>query len=212
MEDADSSVTRKRPRLDSGDQAHRSMSTDQNTVASPVPQGSGPAVTPTKSDAQSVTNGPEKTPSKVTINLRDTSHVGPMFPANGAAATSSKVQTEDDGPALSQDNTLPFDVAPGVTNAISISSSPSGSPEIEVAEVEDMNGLPGETVWKTLSSTVEMYQTQASLFNKFPCADRCHGAKNAMSAIIGSYDKGTNASFTRLQERRLNILRFSWQS
>ena len=57
---------------------------------------------------------------------------------------------------------------------ISVSSSPSHSPEIEIAEVEDINDDPGETRWRPLESTAiaasiqDAKDVQMALLDQFP--------------------------------------------
>lgn len=54
------------------------------------------------------------------------------------------------------------------SDVISVSSSPSRSPEIEVAEVEDINAERGETRWRPLTSLIDAKDTQGALLDAFP--------------------------------------------
>lgn len=74
-------------------------------------------------------------------------------------------------------------------DVISVSSSASRSPEIEVAEVEDMNGDPGETRWRRYDEPTEA-EVQRRLFQKFPYVTRERNARQAIDAITSTYDKG----------------------
>ncbi|KAF2100491.1 hypothetical protein NA57DRAFT_54575 [Rhizodiscina lignyota] len=68
-EDADTSVTRKRPRLDSGDRATRSMSADRILSMSTKPEPQHSADANSVEHHQNSTNA-EDTPSKLTITVR----------------------------------------------------------------------------------------------------------------------------------------------
>jgi ubiquitin carboxyl-terminal hydrolase 34 len=65
------------------------------------------------------------------------------------------------------------DVGACASNAISLSSSPAQSPEIEVAELEDMDQDPNTSSWKPLgealgdSEVVQLHE-QLSLTETFP--------------------------------------------
>ena len=177
MEDADSSVTRKRPRLDSGDRVYRSMSaepsisapstSDQAPPPSDLPQPSRPSSPGTiTTPSMQTMNG---TPSKVTINVRDQSlaHSPPQPTAKEPSAGQEGDQdltyiTNNMGDTNEQDVPSPRTVQPS-------SPSPIGSPQIEVAEPEDMEGHTGPTVWfRPKMGIFEAETLQYNLISQFP--------------------------------------------
>ena len=199
MEDTDSSATRKRPRLDSGDRSHRSMSVDRLRDAS---TGSDPEKAPTSpADGRAVISPYEEavsalpmafTPSKVTINVR-----GP------AAALQSSTPLPPDSPSLVGGGGKGIDLTAGdqdlgnkmevsSPNVISVGSSPPQSPEIEVAEVEDMNDEPGKTRWQPLTSAVNAYEArhaQQTLLNDFPFRHNTKSIRKTLSMIALALEK-----------------------
>ena len=152
---------RKRPRLSEGtsdtDQHLpdiNSTSIQNNTqppstftpAASPQ-KSPKPALPPRSPDASMVTPSPT---SKVTINTRPISSQSSSNNVNIAisdeanAANAADVLQEPSMQVLASDA-----VAASSAETISISSSPAGSPEIEVAEVEDFDQDPTQTRWTT---------------------------------------------------------------
>lgn len=204
MEDAESSSTRKRPRLDSGDRAHRSMSADPlRATTSEGGPPNVPATTPgdySSSRSHEAAEGPPvvvTTPSKVTINVRE--------PAAAVSQTPSQKTTDDrpstqagalgDDGSSSRQASAPI-MNPSIPKVVSAASSPPNSPEIEVAEVEDMNDAPVETKWMTLTSSTcktgakEARDLQALLLQGFPRISTARNMKHALSIIAGALQKG----------------------
>lgn len=176
MEDADSSVTRKRPRLDSGDRAHRSMSADriraspsalEHTRASTPPHsGNRSKSTNENSDSSPI----DRMPSKVTINVRDPILNAPSTQMGVNGTDAPAPADKDKMPPSSQANS-PIRVESGSPDVASVDFSPTRSPEIEVADIEDMNDEPGQTKWRPLASLViEAKDTQSALLDAFPYA------------------------------------------
>lgn len=160
MDDADSPNTRKRPRLDSGERAHRSMSADPLRA---TPFNAGPAeatVTspqgPPSSQAFETANGSPPlalTPSKVTINVREPA--AQTSPSRQSAHPDGGLSIRGGGGGEEHSaihHTPSTDAGSPSTKVLSIASSPPRSPEIEVAEIEDISDDPGETRWKSLGS------------------------------------------------------------
>ena len=171
MDDSDSSLTRKRPRLYSGDRSHRSMSADELSTTPPhltmnhspsAPASTGHRdVNPGVNEAVST---PSQTPSKVTINVRDTGlGVSQQLPPvtdqiiDYAPQDSEQTRVELVEAPTNRDTPSP--------DVISVSSSSSRSPEIEVAEIEDMEDLPEETRWRTLREAADI---QITVLEQFP--------------------------------------------
>ena len=150
MEDHEHSVTRKRPRLDSGSGVGAFHSID--SAAAPA---SDMDLTP---DARPA--------NKMTINVKDT-------PAEMADESLDPEQNPPTPPSSSShpDADAPHD------NVISISSSPAQSPEIEVAEPEYIGQDSNTSNWKTLdevmrdqadAEVVEVHDQSFSLRDMFP--------------------------------------------
>lgn len=107
-------------------------------------------------------------PSKVTINVRD--------PIQNASSSQMGVNGTDE-PALADKDKMPpasqvdstGGVEPGSPDVVSVEFSPTRSPEIEVADIEDMNDEPGETKWRPLASLlIQAKDTQGALLEAFP--------------------------------------------
>lgn len=185
MEDADSSVKRKRPRLDSGKRAHRAMSTDPSSTAA-VPstlecdqpsqsskpkarEGAGSDDAPVQEDSTTASIQPlNGTPSKVTINVRDPSL------ANTSPQPSSADPAVDQHnyamPSTDQEQDAATDAKAESLAAFQRSSpSPIGSPEIEIAEPEYMDEHSGPTVWiRPSDQYADMESKQEALLRDFP--------------------------------------------
>ena len=202
MEDADSSVTRKRPRLDSGDRSYRSMSADGVLPASTASElgeflptagedGRDQGHPPSSGDNPSKhsLNG---TPSKVTINVRD--KLSQTSPSRPSMATTGSSQS-DDLPQSSQAASSNITSTP--PRAISLSSSPARSPEIEVAEIEDMDDDPRHTKWKPMVSLTNVEDLQISLLDSFPGADKFPEHRQAIAYLAQALEKGIYMSYTR---------------
>ena len=192
MEDADSSVTRKRPRLDSGDRAYRSMSADRLLPSHP---GSDPGELLPAQDGQgqsyenesflhvtSSTHQLHGTPSKVTINVRD-----PVAQTSAPQPTASGMElpqntTSDNAQPNSPTQTF-HDVPSTPPQVVTVSSSPMRSPEIEVAELEDIDGHNGPTVWRKSEESINYDELQASLLEEFPLADHCRTLGHALQQL-----------------------------
>ena len=199
MEDADSSATRKRPRLDSGDRTYRSMSVDRLRDASTDSAAAKASSTP--SDEQAALLPPEEaghvppmtlTPSKVTINVREPAYTAqssvpiPFSTASISCVGGGVNDTVPDGLGVGDkmDASSP--------NVISVGSSPPQSPEIEVAEVEDMNDDPGRTIWQPMSRATnpfEARQTQRGILNDFPFRQNKKGLRKTLALMVLTIEK-----------------------
>ncbi|KAL6717000.1 hypothetical protein ACLMJK_004914 [Lecanora helva] len=196
MEDADPTSTRKRPRLDSGDRVHRSMSADPSRAASDDVAVGSAQETSLRADHTSEEPAPMiLTPSKVTINVRES--LDQTSPTRGS-------QHVDGAPPIpvadGNDEYLANHVAvsreeeSSSPKVISVTSSPAHSPEIEVAEVEDINGDPGQTKWKrlesmaTVTSVQEAKDTQAALLDQFPHTSG-HTLKKTLGLLAVAFEK-----------------------
>ena len=196
MEDADSSVTRKRPRLDSGDRIYRSMSADaiESDKATPEPGhlipkagGTGHEPMPTLSSDDTNQHSLSGTPSKVTINVRDKMLEISSPHQNSAAKSVTAVSDRavHSSPAISTINiasTPPEDVV--------VLSSPPRSPEIEVAEIEDMDDDPHQTRWKPMVSITNIEDLQSTLLENFLFADKYVDIRECIGYLSQVLEKG----------------------
>lgn len=162
MEDSDPQLTRKRPRLDSGSPPHEDCPADQTPVSRMPEQtpDAGPASSPQDTPAST------RPASRMTINVKS------PVPAPMASVS-------DDPPAERPSVEIPEQPAPAddtgthLSNAISVSSSPAQSPEIEVADLEDMGQDPNLSSWKSLGDApgdpeIVQIEEQPSLTDLFP--------------------------------------------
>ena len=206
MEDADSSVTRKRPRLDSGARTYRSMSADKVVVGGggdgghddppslpPHRRSLEPARLRTPSPPPQQLPSIHRTPSRVTINVRTPARSSPN--ANSTAAP----EPASAGPPPEAESSLAVDMEKDMeqeantggngSRAISISSS-AQSPEIEVAEVEDMDQDPNETRWTSVVNITGTDGTLQTLLDAFPLLERYSSLRDSVSHIAQIFEKG----------------------
>lgn len=194
MEDSDSSLTRKRPRLDSGSRSYRSMSADR-LMSSPsaklcvtartTPPLDTYHIEPASREHMDLTH--DSTPSKMTINIRDAASepcLAPTAPIDDIIT----YQTNDrDELANSSDPDLPKRPPSSSPNHVSPPSSSSRSPEIEVAEVEDISQEPGHTKWRTLASAHDPIKTPDDLWAIFPYRDRTQNLWEAAEELCRQF-------------------------
>lgn len=135
------------------------------------------------------------TPSKVTINVREPNTItSPTQPSAQVNDTPSLRGGGggDDIPTSSNDPSSKLDSSP--SNVISVTSSPPRSPEIEVAEIEDMNDESGETRWKPLisaKSLMDAKDIQQNVFEDFPyLGDRGRNLRKTIAALAQTFEKG----------------------
>ena len=193
MEDADSSATRKRPRLDSG---ALTMSADLGTNPPPT-QGSttAPTTPPRASTLQQndeiypFLSTVEQTPSKVTINVRDPARQSSSIAPASDTADLAALDNKDELANTSEPEMASKPRSPS-PNVISVSSSPSRSPEIEVAEVEDINEEPGQTKWRPLvSSVMDAKTVQLALLEKFPYLHQTRDLSQTVAMLASHFEK-----------------------
>ena len=191
MEDSDSSLKRKRPRLDSGSCSCRSMSADCITPSKSTGESCPLHFTPPR-NAATLQNSVESdlmptlegTPSRMTINVRDpapsTSHLTSTAQVGQHQADRDNGKDELANSSDTEPIQNPRSLSP---NILSPSSSPSQSPEIEVAEVEDINQEPGSTRWRILGSRSDPAQVRDELWDSFPCRDRAQSVLDTVNEI-----------------------------
>ncbi|PYH45847.1 putative ubiquitin C-terminal hydrolase [Aspergillus saccharolyticus JOP 1030-1] len=191
MEDNDPQSTRKRPRLDSGSGACESWTVPNDTSASQISNHitDAPATLGVEASPSS------RPASRVTINVK--SPISDIM-----APTPSESPTKQAGPTSAVAPTDGTGVdAPA---AISLSSSPAQSPEIEVADLEDMDQDPNMSSWKPLGeamrepATPEVVQlhNQLSLIDTFPKLRPGTDSRESMEEISVVLEKGSELDTT----------------
>ena len=209
MEDTDPQSTRKRPRLDSGSRVCESWSTDEMAgrtaaAAAPVTAADGAA----DQEASAAASRPA---SRVTINVKSPttgSRELESGPVDDPATSSSSSTTLPDqsssaggAPPTQSQSADTSNTAAGQAsnNAISLSSSPVQSPEIEVADVEDVDQDTNTTsTWKPLGEAmrdrvtpeVVQLQDQLSLTDTFPKLHEHLGLRENLDEVCAIIEKG----------------------
>ena len=185
MEDTDSSGTRKRPRLDSGEHTYRSMSADRPHNNVPDPDTIKTLSLSQQEDELPDINTPVPpiTPTKVTINVRDpqtNSAAEPAVTSNTQSAASPSKEYERSSISPSE--------SPKV---VSVHSTPTSSPEIQVAEVEDMSDDPSATRWKPIRSIMpNPHDFQSKLLESFPFASANKSLRKTLNGICSAIENG----------------------
>lgn len=203
MGNTDSESIRKRPRLDSGSESREAMSTDDSSAtAVSYDHDAASARSPRPTTSEPSTS--QRPPSKVTINVKS-----PARPGNSTDPVTALLQTSPSSLPKSSlsdyDPALAATIADDATmagaessRAISISSSPLQSPEIEVAEVEDMDQDPSTSHWRPLGealqhqSATEVVQLQdtLSLTEAFPKVRGNRDLRDSVEEITNIIEKG----------------------
>ena len=192
MDDSDSSLTRKRPRLDSGDRTYRSMSADELAATpSPLHHNQPSSRSPRNEQARSMVPTPSQTPCKVTINLRG-SEQSASQPSTSEAHQSTDPVLQSYQQSFPKTDAAPVAGGNSSPDVISVSSSPFQSPEIEVAEVEDIEDQSGETRWRTLGDATD---PQPRLLGDFPYHSLGRTFKQDVEAIAQGFQHGGQAMY-----------------
>ncbi|KAL6232934.1 hypothetical protein BDW75DRAFT_216372 [Aspergillus navahoensis] len=185
MEEIDPQSTRKRPRLDSGSGACESLpAPDKASV--PLPETAPDA--PAKADQEAAV--PNRPASRMTINMKS------------PTATDKRPSTPEDSPTGEPDADADASArASGgePSNVVSLSSSPTQSPQIEVAELEDMDEGPNTTNWKSLGEAlrdplvadVVQLREQVHLPDSFPVLDQDREPRENLEEICLYIEKGS---------------------
>lgn len=186
MEESDPQSTRKRPRLDSGSGTCESRSIPDETAATRFPNDIPDAPATTGQDAS-----PSSRPaSRVVIKLKS------PVPDNMASEPG-------DSPVEHPSRDPPTQPAAGgigldASTAISLSSSPTQSPEIEVADLEDMDQDPNTSSWKSLGEAMREPETpevvqlhdQPPLVETFPRLFMGNELRENLEEICTMIEKG----------------------
>ncbi|KAI9826367.1 MAG: hypothetical protein M1832_000284 [Thelocarpon impressellum] len=210
MEDADPSLTRKRQRLGS---SPRSMSADALAAlpddaglpdqAPDTPRSLPPAEpelphTPRYAPrSEPSLSSHKRTASKVTINVR-TPRLDPTSGASAAPAPpepASEASVED--AMSSAAGTVGTPTPVDRSTVISPSSSPGRSPEVEIAEVEDMDQDYETSAWTPLVNVVS-----ASLVESIPFYTNGCDPKSVVAQIGAALEKGGETNGVIIAELR----------
>ncbi|RHZ67719.1 putative ubiquitin C-terminal hydrolase [Aspergillus thermomutatus] len=180
MEDLDPQSTRKRPRLDSGSGVVESLSIDEAAISRmSEPTPAVPAASGTTDHDVPASTGPA---SRVTINVKS--------PTSDTMATDC-LDTTAEQPGAAQAANSP--------KVVSISSTPAQSPEIEVADLEDMDQDPNTSTWRTLGEAlrdpvtpeVVQLQGQPPLSETFPKLREADDLRENLEGISLIIEKGS---------------------
>ena len=192
MEDTDFSATRKRPRLDSGDKVLQPMpkhdpaiaqisSTDHDQLSLDTTENmiTSNIDLDTDTDRQLL-----QSPSKVTINVRDRA-LGGTSPSTTPAASGTSSPRDSLEHSISSATIMPS-TPPRVLSA---SPTPSQSPEIEVAELEEFDEDPRNTRWKSLHEA-NAGEFLRELLATFPGTNQHRNALTAITQINNNLERG----------------------
>lgn len=151
----------------SADRVRASPSALEHTRASTPPHSRNHS----KSTNEPYNSSPiDRMPSKVTINVRDPIQ-NATFSQMGVNGTDEPAPADKDKMPPSSQVNSPSRIEPRSPDIVSVDFSPTRSPEIEVADIEDMNDEPGETKWRPLASLIiQAKDTQGALLEAFPYA------------------------------------------
>ncbi|KAL8766168.1 MAG: hypothetical protein Q9209_006973 [Squamulea sp. 1 TL-2023] len=127
------------------------------------------------------------TSSRMTINVRDPA-IQPSLAPEASIEDNFTCQTSDrDELANSSEPELFVNFRSPSANRVSSLSSSSRSPEIEVAEVEDISQEPGRTRWRTLASAHAPIRTPEDLWASFPYHDRTQNVWEAADELARQF-------------------------
>lgn len=193
LEDTESESTRKRPRLDRGRVSGEAMATGG---ASPVPQAASPK-TPDREERPSL----QRPSSRVTINMKSPSQVMPST-QDSLSASTLPGREDESIPDVANAPTSPTEdttmAGTYSSTAISITSSPAQSPEIEVADLEDMDQDPNTSQWRPLGEALREQNTAGvvqvhepfSLTDQFPKLRGNPDLRESLEETVAMIEKG----------------------
>lgn len=206
----ESESTRKRPRLDRGRVSGEAMSTEG---ASPVLQPASPK-TPDRNERPPL----QRPSSRVTINMKSPSQA--MASAQDSLPATVLPEREDETePHVANAPTTPTEdttmAGAHSSTAISITSSPAQSPEIEVADLEDMDQDPNTSQWRPLGealreqniTSVAQVPESFSLADQFPKLRGNPDLRESLEETVNMIEKGRQApSFCTLSSYPFEML------
>ncbi|KAI9789797.1 MAG: hypothetical protein M1835_001432 [Candelina submexicana] len=197
MEESDNSLKRKRPRLDSGGRASGIMSTERTIATSsssePAPLSPSTALTEhglVQTDEQTNIDFPShvRTPSKVTINVRAPQPGIPDLEQNPKDVLSAPSARPD--MSATRESSSPLMITTNRSATVSPSSTQPRSPEIEIAEVEDIDSDNDGSEWPSVVNVIGEDGQGTNLMDHFPCLDRGQTLLDTMHWLAGILEKG----------------------
>ncbi|KAG8531482.1 uncharacterized protein KY384_003111 [Bacidia gigantensis] len=162
------------------------MSADRLQSSASQKNASSPIVSIENEDTMDATpSQPPMTPTKVTINVRGSQKSDPMKETGTPPAqNTAMLETRRDSPSKS-----PLE-SPKVLSVPSTPTSNPGSPEIQVAEVEDISDDPAMTRWMPFKhSASEARQIQENLLDSFPFVNTSKTLKKTLNSICAAIEK-----------------------
>ncbi|KAJ5368932.1 uncharacterized protein N7496_008692 [Penicillium cataractarum] len=184
MEEAGPERVQKRPRLDSGSGVSPSISIDAAAVAASSAPASAVATPAAPASASDMDTTPDQArPAKVTINVKSPTSTSEMDIAHTMREPSPVPPSTPTRPNSTEPTGSP-------SHVISISSSPTQSPEIQAADPEDM-----DENWRPLSdaiqdaAVVEVHDPPSSLVDTFPRVRENLPARDNLARIVNMIQK-----------------------
>lgn len=203
LEEAEALKTRKRPRLDCNDHVSSEEALADSDSSRPGEPSSYPTVShqslttrlAVPAEDQLATMLPST--NQVTINTRS-----PPVPSSDRAPQDSDltsegtIQADDEAVGSDIPQVAEVDPQPATDSAapISISSSPARSPEIEVAELEDIDDHSKTTTWKAIGhvdNVQDLVQEGSYVEDSFPYSDKASGdTHQVIEQLANGFYKG----------------------
>lgn len=192
MENINPESTRKRPRLDSGSGVCESLSEKAETAAPRVSEEGEPAPAASAQEAGAPASNPSA--NRMAINMKSPSSAEMAPEPVGTSPNQSGVAPPAQSP----------DAGANGSAAVSLASSPAQSPEIEVAEVEDMDQDPNASNWKSLEDAIRVRSTpevvqlpdQLPLVDTFPSVRGNPDPRENLEEIGAIIEKGTHCDWS----------------
>lgn len=192
MEEAGPERVQKRPRLDSGSGVSPSISIDAAAVAASVSAPASAVATPAApaSASEMDTTPDQARPARVTINVKSPTSTSELDLAHTMREPSPVPPGTPTRPNSTEPNGSP-------SNVISISSSPTQSPEIQAADPEDMdeNWRPLSDAVQEEEEVVEVHDLPSSLVDTFPRVRENLTARDNLVRIVSMIQKGKSALY-----------------
>lgn len=194
-----SQETRKRPRLDSGACESMSIEDDQSPAYyhlhhnEPHSTSSTASVPPPSSTSSTEPSAatPSRAANKVTINMKSPGSIP------DTAAPEHRPDDPSTPPEHEQQSTnVELDSSAGISNS---SSATAQSPEIEVAEVEDMDQDPASSNWRSLEDSlrdrsapevVQLDEPFIAMTDFFPKTSESSDIRESVEEIGAALEKG----------------------
>ncbi|TPX26244.1 hypothetical protein DIZ76_011705 [Coccidioides immitis] len=207
MEDSDPRSTRKRPRLDSGNDSLESMAMSTHSPVGgdddrPSQSNSNPSapLPPTSRPSTPEFPSPHRPASRVTINMKSPVLSNPQGTVSDELSIIPSAEAQGHDPSSPQRHPPP-DVPTQNNKAISITSSPSPtqSVKIEVAELEDIDQSPSTSNWRSLGDALQapsmveevvQIQEQFSPIESFPRVRQSFDNREVIDDIRNVIEKG----------------------